>query len=229
MAVFLRPKSKDKGKAMRTKLTDLQRQVADALEVPLETSRQFAERIIFDAAFRALQPANRVEAGRRDAIKLKIIDPNIHDRLKAVRAGWDAQALPRTYSEQALLSQNTWSKDEAAKPMPAGLEKDRIAYLKRELARASYGLPTARSVAEWEQLLSEAQRVPTPIPVEQTYQPSRDMISKLGLPADQRLSLDSFNSAVVALHKLDEQEKARQVSAKARQVIEAEQAQGGAE
>jgi hypothetical protein len=141
-----------------------------------------------------------------------------HDPLREARAGWNAQTQPRTYTEQTLLAQAKWPREEAAKPMPVGLEKDQVRYLERELARASYGMHSSRSVAEWQQRLTEASRVPE-TKVEQTYTVPRDAVEKLGMDPNERLSLDSFNNCISALVKLEQAEKAAAVSAKAAAVI----------
>jgi len=148
------------------------------------------------------------------------------EQLQGVRAEWNKDAQPRDRSVEEYLACNKWPQAEAEAPLPQNL--DAVSYAQRELARSSYGLPTAHSVEENRQRVLDAMKVPEAKVPTQTYTVTRDMHERLGLNPNERLSIDSFNNAIVALVKLEDADKARAISAKAAAAIEAENAAKGA-
>src|SRR6266853_5719307 len=90
---------------MTTK-TDLQKQAAAATALPLETSREYAERLLTDGRFAMAETKGNpalFQAGRRDQIRLGRRAPNAHEKGQAIRSGWDGDALREGSLTQAQV------------------------------------------------------------------------------------------------------------------------------
>jgi hypothetical protein len=190
-------------------------------------SNQF--RIVGSTSQFAKEQPGRYKAAQKIARVNGRLGTPTSEILQEVREGWNKDAGPRQYAEETLLSRGRWPEPVAKATLADGKalsdlkRDDPRAYAQLVLAATSYGMATSKTEAQALDKVRELASVPE-ITVEPTFQPSCDMTRLLGLPADQRLSLDSFNAAVVALHKIDEEAKARAISAKAAAVIEQEDA-----
>ena len=205
------------------------------LSTATELSDKELSSVLFDGSHRvvgnlsqwaAANPA-RYQVARQLAKDHGRIGTTAHEKLVEVRDGWNKDAGPRQYAEETFLSRGRWPESVAKATLTDGkaltdLQRDDPrAYAQLILAATSYGLSTSKTEAQALARVRELNSTPE-IKIEQTFIPSRDMVSRLGLPADERLSLDSFNAAICSLVKLEEADKAAAVSAKAKQEIEAE-------
>jgi hypothetical protein len=154
--------------------------------------------------------------------------PSAHDRGKAIRENWDKQVRPRTHSPEELGARGRWSQADVMATSAADAlklkEANAAAYYELELARSSYGLPSSRSVEENLDRLRNATRTPNTNTEPDTYAVSREMIEKLGFKSGERISRETFNNAISTLVRLEDEEKARAISERAKQIIEQEDA-----
>jgi len=128
--------------------TNLQQQAkAATAEVVLETTREYSSRLLKDGKFAMAESKNNpalFQAGRRDQLRLKLRDANQHERLQAVRQGWDAdQARSGTLTAAQVEATVTYPL-EKIKAMPASevlfLKKDQPQeYAKYRLSAATLG------------------------------------------------------------------------------------------
>src|SRR4051794_38420694 len=85
---------------------DLKQAAHDAVSVvKLETTEQYATRLLKDGAFAMTQKRSNptvYEAARRDQVRLGLRDENKHDQLKGVRKAWDAQANPPSLTSKQI-------------------------------------------------------------------------------------------------------------------------------
>src|SRR5882724_2819864 len=195
------------------------------------TDKQLSERL-FGNDYRVVGSVTewkKANFQRYDAVRNVLLDdgritPNIHDRNKAQRAEWDRQAQPRAYSPEELVSKARWT-EAVVKEMLANGKKladlkasDPHSYAEMILAATSYDIPVSKTP---EQALAKVRELSAvrEVRIEETFQPSREMTDRLGLPADKRLSRDSFNNAICALVQIEDAEKAASITAKAKAII----------
>jgi hypothetical protein len=198
----LRPHEKEK--AMTTNLK--QQAKAATADVVLETTKEYSSRLLKDGKFAMNESRNNPElfqAGRRDQLRLNLRGANPHERLQAVRQGWDAdQARSGTLTAAQVDATVTYTL-EKIKAMPASevlqLKKDKPQeYAKYRLSAATLGyLP--------DYVLTQV-NVPDVVVVDEQLQTIPAVVaSKLGLDATLRVTkagldkaLEAFGNAVAA-------------------------------
>jgi hypothetical protein len=106
---------------MTTK-SDLKAAAKAATEVPLETSRQYAERQLSDGRW-AMGEKKRspelFEAGRRDQIRLGLRHPNVHERNLALKAKWISDAAKEDSLSAAQIAATTAYPEPVCREMTA--------------------------------------------------------------------------------------------------------------
>jgi hypothetical protein len=126
---------------------DLKAQAKDATAMVLETTEAYASKLLKDGAF-AMREKHKnpelVEAARRDQIRLKLRDANIHERLSQVRQGWDADQARSGTLTAAQVDATAAYPLEKIKAMPASevllLKKSKPQeYTKYRLSAATLG------------------------------------------------------------------------------------------
>ena len=189
--------------------TNLQQQAkAATAEVVLETTREYSSRLLKDGKFAMAESKNNpalFQAGRRDQLRLKLRDANQHERLQAVRQGWDAdQARSGTLTAAQVEATVTYPL-EKIKAMPASevlfLKKDQPQeYAKYRLSAATLGhLPAS---------VLEQVNVPDVVAVDEQLQAIPAVVAeKLGIDATIRVTKAGLDRALEAFGNKVAEEK----------------------
>jgi hypothetical protein len=130
-------------------MKDLKAAAKAAVTVELETSKEYATKLLFGSGAWAMkeQRTNREvwEAGRRDQLRLKLRDPNAHERALAVKAKLDADKA----SEGSLTAAQIVAVDEfpvekvkalTATEITNMKNSDQAKYDRYRLAAATHGV-----------------------------------------------------------------------------------------
>jgi hypothetical protein len=200
---------------------DLKQAANDALEVKLETSAKYANRLLTDGRFAMQEKAKTkynaeakalYEAGRRDQIRLGLRAPNAHENGVAIRRKWDDDAKAEstmTAAQIEAVTEFSQAQFEAVSATEAtDMKRDASArYRLYRIAGATHGkLP--RSILE---TLNIADAVGTD---DELLQPIPGAVAeKLGLDPTMKVNkvgmdraLQSYADKIVA-EKLAEQQK----------------------
>jgi hypothetical protein len=185
---------------------DLKAQAKEATTTVLETTKEYAARLLKDGAFAMREKRTNpelVEAARRDQIRLGLRDANIHERLSQVRRGWDAdQARSGTLTAAQVDATVTYPLAKI-KAMPAS----EVLRLKNEQPQeyAKYRL-SAATLGHLPASVLEQVNTPEPVEVNEPLQAIPALVAeKLGIDPTLRVTkagldkaLESYGNAVAA-------------------------------
>jgi hypothetical protein len=189
---------------MTTSKTGLQQLAKAAMDVPLETSRQYAERLLTDGKFAMLEKKSHpelVQAARRDQIKLKLRDPNQHEIGQALRQSWDKEARDAgSLSAAQVTALSDFPTKAAIQSIPADVvvkmknsdqASEREKYNRYRLASATLGVIDPALVA----------KLNTPDTVE-----ANEVLQQIPTAAAEKLNLDpTLRLSKVGMNKVMEQ------------------------
>jgi len=165
-------------------------------------------------------------AMRKQARAEGILTPSRQDELRDVRAGWDAQAQPREYPETELRARAHWpiEKIREAKRQDMGklAAEQPLTYAELQLARASFGLPSRKTVGELVAQVDALTRVPDPVPVQAMFTLSDNLAKLAGLEPGAQVPETTFKNLVSLSEKLRVEEEQRRIHNLAKAQIEAE-------
>jgi len=165
-------------------------------------------------------------AMRKQARVEGILTPSRQDELRDVRAGWDAQAQPREYPETELRARAHWPiekiREAERQDMGKLATEQPLAYAELQLSRASFGLPSRKTVGELVAQVDALTRLPEPTPLRPMFTLSSNLAKLAGLAPGAQVPEQTFKNLIALAEKMRVEAEQKRVHDLAKAQIEAE-------
>jgi hypothetical protein len=171
-----------------------------AMDLPLETTKEYATRLLKDGNFAMAQKKsqpNLYDAGRRDQVKLRLRDDNIHDTLQAVKRGWDA---PQIFSEKVLVARGKFSPEVCKLWYPTDYTGATIYDLAKLKAENPAEYEQLRTAAASYGIIAPIQESAEPLPAEpgELQQVPAELAELLNIDPATKLTKEGMDRAITA-------------------------------